>query len=383
VSFGEPANDLGFAPCTKPAASYVSWSDTEIVVTVPSMSPGKSGHPHTYHPVYVTKGGVATNRYNFFITPAYTVTTRTITETRDGGLWIGDYLDTYHNGQPCHDVLFDTVTFNSTNPDIGGNAGGVLTVGQDGLTYNITFLDCYINGNTGPGGTDDEGVNAIKGVAIGLDGLHDITFAGCYTEECSRMAIEWTAATASYSHYNLAVRDCEFEPVGEEAGSFVGSHETTFAAYILIDSCTFRGYDNKADFGWYGGFEIQGIRYCEVRNCTFLGGGQKWGNCGGYSGETGHCYWLFDNVTVDFRTYDDLQTIEDANGFGVFGNRGASSWVNYSLFKDCHFYAHPQDTTWGLAFGGDYNDLSTSTVHGLGSNYIDFDGTGNVAPIHV
>ena len=58
VTFGERPNSEGWASCAR-TATVTAWADDEITCTVPSMSPGKAATPNTYHPVYVTVGGVA------------------------------------------------------------------------------------------------------------------------------------------------------------------------------------------------------------------------------------------------------------------------------------------------------------------------------------
>jgi hypothetical protein len=367
VSFGEPVNDLGFAPCTRPAASYVSWSDTSIVVTVPSMSPGKAGEPGTYQRVYVTKGGVSSNLYDFFITPGYTITGVdfvNMCDYGDQGNHINDCLT--DQGCPNHDVLLDGCTFKwypwGGYSYMNGNDAGVITVGQWEGSYNLTFNNCLAKTSmvqrTPVSSYPDQSSNGLKIVAYGED-VRDITFNKLTIESVSRMAVEIVNGNGQTIYKRIALKNSTIYPCGEEGISWDGENQAT---YSLCADTVLRGYDNRTDFAYYGGYEINGPSHIESRNVTVWSGGSKSLNPHRASG--GHSYWMFDGFVVDVTQIDAAQTKFDGTGIGWPDN------VHYSRWKNCHFNTGNAGHHFGEGIGFDYlngmtyTDMSGSTITG-------------------
>jgi len=397
VSFGEPVNALGFAPCTKPAASYVSWSDTSIVVTVPSMSPGKSGVPGTYHPVYVTVGGVASNRYDFFMTPAATnpaasvfntstktteqvVYTGWTTETTySTSYYLGNYFD---NG--THDILFDSCTFTATGTggtgSLEGFNSGIVTAGIMGESvYNITFVNCVFVNNMGSGG---EGINAVKiwknaNSAV----IRDYTLAGCSIGtpgstggSFRRMGIECCEADWVTGNWLTDVRisDCTFEPVGAEPISFSTRPVAGHMSSYLIDDCLIKGFSDLDSPLYFGAIECysQGL---EVRDTEIWAGNGPVFNFQGIGTGT-RTYHFFKNVDVDYTHWYQKER-------GIGGHRlFMVDHYSYSRWEDCtfntgtaaqyHCLYNLGDSSWA---GNTYNDFTNSTISGV---IIAFPGSG-------
>jgi hypothetical protein len=300
VTFGERPNPLGFAPVSK-QASIVHWSDEEIIVTVPAMSPGKAGYPHTYHPVYVSVGGEHTASADFYVDPIavnpesgslFPFATNGAVTFADG---VYTSTGTYGVEIPsCDGVLYDGVTFEAASGVIPGNAGGVLTLGQNSRTVrNVTFLDSTIRGNTGPGasGIYDEGVNAVKMIRY----VDNVTFAGTLFESCSRMALEtWTGGVQSI--VNNALRGCIFEPTGSLAISLVGGGN--YQSKWLLDGCLFKGGNwGTINSRWGGMLELRQA-YVEVRDTMYWRAARGYFNLGGF-GVGVPTNWYFRNVNVD------------------------------------------------------------------------------------
>lgn len=287
VYFGEPENVQGWRPVTKEAASYVSWADTSIVVTVPSMSPGKAGAAGTYHNVRVEIDGVDKGPADFFIDPVSTNPvisvpdgniTRTANET--GGY---DYVSSasggvVHNGS-MQDVLFDGCTFTATSGTINGANAGVVTItsyyGQHG---RITYLNCTFHNNLGAGGgSSGAGVNGVK-VSSWNGSTNDLSFVGCSfgtpnspNGAFGRMGYEQVEDYGVTPALYVAIIDCTFEPVGGECVSFNAGD-----CYGLTSGCIFKGFGSMVVpyYSWEGSgcWETNRGRYHEIRDCEFWAG---------------------------------------------------------------------------------------------------------------
>ena len=378
VTFGEPINPLGFAPCTKDAASYVSWSDTSIRVTVPSRSPGAAGYPGTYHNVRVYVGGEASDAADFYVDPVtvnpsagvgtsmpdstktsevreYTDTsvspekTWTTTTVYTSGHSLGNHVIT-----GTHDVLFKDCTFDCTSDPLG-NVAGVFCLGQelDGYgyihscrnVYNVTLVNCVILNHMGVGSNGD-GVNLVKTWAGASDetnacNCHDYTFSDCSfgtphspAGAGQRMGIELNEADYVTSEYltNCRISHCTFEPVGGEPISLNMRQNHDHLSGHLIDDCLIKGHDNYvANNPYYGAIEFSG-QGLEVRDVDIWYGNGPVFNFEG-EGTQYHSYLYLKNVHVDSthiyqQEYDQI-------------NRGSRFFMmyshSYSLWEDCTF----------------------------------------------
>ena len=343
VTFGELPNQLGFAPCAK-QASVVSWSDTSITVTVPGMAPGS-------HPVYVSVGGVTSNTSPFTIDPVKVISNQTFTTSSASGYVLPS----------AHDVVYDNCTFTATNPDISGVFAGVLCLGQNAQKqYDVTFRDCTITSNTGPGSGTDHGVNGIKVTEGWGTSARDITFEGCTIQSVSRMGIEIISDGATHD-YRIALVGCTFEPCGAEAISFGSAG----AANSLVDGCTIQGYGNLAKPQWAAAFEANKATYLTVRDTQIWAGRGDAMNISG--GGAGYSNLLFQNVDIDMSHL--VQQYPTNYGARLFG----CSQLNRSLWLDCTFNTgnaanHVYNA--GYAENGDgwascaFNDFSTCTIDG-------------------
>lgn len=299
VWFGEPENEQGWRPVTKEAASYVSWSNTQIVVTVPSMSPGKDGAPGTYHNVRVELDGEDTDPADFYIDPVTTLTTGTGTSTAyavcanvqnvDGtnytttwtpetATFSGDSTMGIWPNANVSDVLFDGVTFTATNGLIQGQQAGVVTIGH--RNHNrLTFLNCTFSNNTGAGGgSSGSGVNGVKVAgSSGTAANNDLFFVGCSfgtpnspTGAFNRISYEQVEDSVAQASRYVAFIDCDFEPASGELISLNGGN-----IMGLVSGCKFMGLGlNLANSSWLGSgyFEINSGRYVEMRSCEFWNG---------------------------------------------------------------------------------------------------------------
>lgn len=385
VYFGEYVNPLGFRPATKEAASYISWSDSQIVVTVPSMAPGAAGQPYTYHPVYVQLGDSPSNRADFFITPAHVISGQTFTTASAYGNDV--YALCSSLGLAPHDVLFDHCTFTATNTAIHGDLAGVLTLGFNGQpTYDVTFLNCTVNGNTGAGGGSDYGVNGVK-LLSGGGCTHDITFADCWIRRCSRMGFEtWWDSTPGT---NFILGGCVFEAMGDEAISWGDSGAT----YSLVDGCTCKG-SGQASTSQYGSmYECNQTSYVETRNSTFYGPGGF--NLSG-TGTNQHLYFDNDVMNLDLRSVAGQVQAGHASDFTTNASWLSSGFISYmpsvvgSRWDNCSFdmgttaAGTPIQQAFAATYGtASNNDFSSSTVAHLSHTYggmYDNAGAGNTWP---
>lgn len=351
MTFGERPNPQGWAPVSK-EAFIVSWSDTEIVVTVPSMSPGKAGYPRTHHPVYVTVNGVLSESVSFYMDPVAVnptlpdATWDLVSQTyRTDSVW-GVELPT------CDGYLFERVAFEATNGAIDGTAAGVLTLGQHSRTVqNVTFLDCTVKGNTGPGGPAyDAGVNAVKMIR----NVRDVSFVGGTFETCSRMALEtWTGGVQN-AIVNNALIDVTFEPTGSLAISLVGGGN--YRSKWLIDGCLFKGGNwGTVNSHWGGMLELRQA-YVEVRDTDYWRAKSGYFNLGGF-GDEQPTHWYFKGVNVDVTQAVAGAPTGRLSGATLFhggGHREQSSpypidmaqATQYMLWEDCHFNTGSLDTAY-------------------------------------
>ena len=349
VTFGERPNASGFAPCSK-KARVLSWSSSRIKVRVPGMSPGT-------HSVYVKVNSHCSNSYGFSITPSRVVSGKSFTSSSARGVELG----------AMHGVLYDNCTFEATSKNINGTTAGVLTLGQNGNFYDVTFRNCTIKSNTGAGsGGGDYGVNGIKLVDIDPGGqTHDVTFDGCKVEAVSRMAFEAVEASRP-AMYNIALRGCTFEPAlnGEAISwDFVRNQVVNGAAYnhrCLVANCLIKGFDNKANAQYGGAIESSGGGL-EVRNTTIWAGDGPAFNIEGV-GTGVHSLLLFKSVTVDYRHTYQSHATGSTRLFGL-------DEVSYAKFVHCRFNTGSKanhaynagDNRW---LGCTHNDLHTSTMAG-------------------
>ena len=385
VTLGERPNALGFAPCSK-TATVTSWSNTQITVTVPGMSPGTAADTSTHHPVYVTVGGVTSNSYDFYMTPVTTYSNKTYSTTSVNGNMLNN----------VHDALYDNCTFTATAPNINGTNAGVLTMNAGGGgCSDVTFLDCTFTSNTGAGAGGDYGVNGVKIWDTG-GSQHDLSFCGCNFgtpgsgSGFSRMGIEVVSDnTSGPCFYNIELNDCAFEPTGGESISFAawytanGDNNNGHAINSLVDDCTMKGSGNLASPEYGACIESdQGYNFT-VRNTDI------WScNGGAFSLDgpgTAPCHMLFQNDSVDFtHTYE-------AQAPGSYSGIGGGQSLSSSLWQNCTFNCgntgnHSQ---YGILLLNNCcnNDFSTSTITGTvgAGTYETTSGvcTGNAYPAKV
>jgi len=423
VTFGERVNELGFAPASR-TASVSSWSDTSITCTVPAMSPGKAGHPSTYHPVYVTAGGTMSNSLDFYIDPVTTITAGTsaavaysvIAETNsewgipNNTTWnpaTATYTSSTILGNwPVDDaanVLFDGVTFTATNGTLTGTAWGVVSLGNGARTHErMTFLNCTFSNNTGPGSGNDQGVNGVK-VTTGWrsdhqDSVNDITFAACRfgtpndgASAFSRMGYEQQQGNYG-SALRIAFKDCTFEPVDGEAISVNGGD-----LMCLIDGCTFKGSANRAYPQYAGTIESNQGHYIEIRDCDIW----RWnGECFNFNGDNDDPHILIKDVNIDFSHAYQTQAPTPSSCVFAWANidfvRVAGCTINTGIAGSCVDAAGAQGnpgTYWDTC---NDNRFSGSTITGYvrlggaarspttGAGYwpstANFTANGNTAP---
>ena len=380
VFFGEPQNPLGFRPATCEAASYIAgqWSDARIQVTVPAMSPGKTGYPHTYHSVRVNVGGTDLCALDFFIDPVTTVTSQSYSSSNTTD---GNTLPATQN------VLYDTCTWTDA-ANIAGGTGGVLQLNNNNCY--VTFLNCTWTSNTGTGSGD--GVNGVKVLDWG-DTTHDVTFADCTWPVFSRMGIEIVGNVphATPVLQNYGIRGCTFEPTtGGEPISFstwASDDSTSHAVNSLIEDCTIKGWGNTSGTVYYGGaIECNGSHNVEIRNTNIWAGNAPAFNLGHQSGGNNGIYAK--NVSVDFTH------LYQATHAGMFAQILTADYMTGSRWDGCTFNCGNagNHAAYGIALDtGVSNDFSRSTITGtVGVNYLDSNGTtgtlnhspstGNTAP---
>lgn len=422
VYFGEYANPLGFRPATREAASYVSWSDAQIVVTVPSMSPGHVDYTGTYHPVYVEVGGETTDRANFYIDPVNLVdasnaagavlpnSTRTVTTTnytqtttRDGNVSFsttstysaddGDHPE-YGNYIKGHDILFKDCTFIATDATIDGSDSGVVTlgsyVGGQEDCYNLTFVNCVIQNNTACGG-DGDGVNGVK-CYHGDDGPSgrwgDWTFCDCsfgtpntldgaFERACIEIVepvggLTGGASNTNNAFQNLHLAGCNFETAGWIAVSLATYCRTPdFSRDILIEDCTFKGNAGETHWGSsqleYSGYglEVRDSDFWQWRSSVFSLEGDAT-DIGGLSMAGHDCLRYFKNLTVDMtHTYASPAPTSEADIFTIDHQEGA-------VWDDCDFNTGnaSRHIRWATYFGVSGTGFDTCVNEDFSASYI-------------
>jgi len=419
-------------PCSRLAASYVSWSATQIVVTVPSMSPGLAGVTNTYHNVYVEVGGVASNASAFYIDPVTTLdasstlaqwqavfpgstrTVQTLNYTNSSGAYASQHA-TYttqvtlsssaeqgnyvHTG--THDVLIKDATFIGTNSNIYYSDAGVVTMGSYATgespanIWDVTFHNCVIQNNMGSGG--GEGVNGCK-VYHGTSGSRfgDWTFSDCSfgtpnspSGSFLRASIELGEPVGGLSYtseptpnylQNIRLTGCDFEPCGWHSGysSFVYGQGPRDRKQ-MIDNCTFKGNAATSSWNRVTGLELQNQGFY-VADCKFWRTGGLWLQHEGGDYPAGtmsyNVYRRCDfDYTIAFTTNNDAST-------GWNTAIGVGNW-NGCIFDDCDINMGSASDAHQALFWGSYlnsctgYNFSTSYLHG----YIRPSNTGSPTAI--
>jgi hypothetical protein len=369
VTFGELPNELGFAPISK-VAKVLSWSDTAITVTVPSLSPGTANVPGTHHPVYVTVAGVPSNPIDFYLDPAATNPAMS-GSTYDAATKTYSTAGSEGNHPPSqHDVLYDGCTFAATNQTLRGDYYGVVTLGQQEEHYSITFVNCTFKRNTGPGTGQsfDYGVNGVKSVSGWGSVVHDISFVNCTFEPFSRMAAElnefqYREGESNAFQYNIAFVGCTFEPPWAECISFNFQHGTGSNHQGLIADCLFKGYSDWKDTAWGGCIENSGIGL-ELRNVVIWAGTGAALNFEG-NGQGVRSQILGKNVTIDMsHLYQATPTPYSSRLFGWY-DLSYSRWIGCT-FNTGNATNHVYNAGWeGDWSSSTYNDFGGSTITGI------------------
>ena len=414
-------------PCTREAASYVSWSDKRIEVKVPSMSPGLREAPRTHHPVYVEINGEPSNAVAFWITPRIiidgdhtgnvrkvfpdpesSITKETKVYQNSTGVHKSQHssyttrLTISSNSEHgnyvtagTHDVLIKDTTFIGTNPNIGYSDAGVISMGSYADApvdiSRITFYNCVVANNTGRGG--GEGVNGVKVYhdRIGGDNerFGDWTFADCSfgtpnspRGAFSRAAFEIVEPTRGLAKYNesapnylqnIRISGCDFEPCGWHTG-------LSFAVYCrgpnrntLIDDCTFKGVAQEVHISWnmVSGIEFSG-KGMMVRDCEFWSA-PLWLSNEGYAEDIGGLRYNGENVHRIYRgcNFDMTHVYGTAPGGGGWNNGAdpaGESW--YMVYDNCDFNMGDSSNYmsnygyYDMLSSNSYIDWSTSYIHG-------------------
>jgi len=372
VVFGERINDQGWAPVARKAA-VISWSDTNIRVTVPSMSPGKGGYANTYHPVYVVKDPVGTwapdyysaaasrtltswkmsNSYNFYMDPKIVITKNTSQEVVNSvfsgnGTWdplTATYTTNSEQGvwpkNNVNDVLLDGVTLTATRGDLGAFAAGCITLGEGNSNARLTFLNSTITGNMGPGSGGRHGVVGLKIWSQPSAPVTDISFIGTNfgtpsTGGFSDMNIEIVnpgsgGENGSAPCERFALIDCVLEPAGGQALSF-GSAGDIFA---LVTGCTFKGAGYDEATPWHAVFEANCTHYIHWRDSDVW----SWdgvvfnvngGDSDGVSVYNINPHLLFERLNIDFgHVYEGRRIGKPNSSIFMFGYR------SHVRIKDC------------------------------------------------
>jgi len=355
------------------------------------MSPGAAGYPGTYHKVRVYVGGVESNAADFFIDPAVvnpsstsyiawsavgseynwqTVTRTANRDTRDGvqgydyeapdSAWLGNYV----RGS---NILFQNCTFTCDTANINGDYGGIVTVGQNNYSHNVTFLNCTFkeNWSTNSLGNVWHGINGLKVVTY----AHDITVSDCTFERFSRMAFEtnnWSAESNVPAY--LALRNCTFEPPGNQVISFGSQGDV----YSIVENCLFKGWGNHPVMYPSGSacWESNGARYIITRGCTWWCGSTEPVNTNQRNGSD-PCHLYFENCKMYSDTAHHYSLQRDY--MYQWAVTIAADGMNYSRWKDCVFVTG--DATMGVESFGATNWGSGPVQWAATNNYNDFSGS--------
>lgn len=413
-------------PCTKEAASYVSWSETRIVVTVPSMSPGLAGAPGTYHPVYVEVGANTSNRSDFYIDPLVTLDLNTpVGDATTPGTWRYYFPNsnvtkvpsgtTYTNSAGSkhasyttyvtlssdsaahptwgnivaanrHDVLIKDTTFVSLSAGLNPSDSGVITMGSyeagqqpGGNIYNVTFYNCVIANNM-QNNTGWSGTNAIK-VYHGSESAGRCdgwTFSDCSfgtpnspTGAFSRFTVEFVERNQGFSYYDqnylshIRFTGCDFEPPTLDPISLAMGGRGPDRG-ILVDDCLLKGSRHGGiEFHMYG-LTVRDVDIWATRGTCFSmeGNSTEFGGAS-YIGPQSHT--LFKRVSLH----------PNINYAGI-DIESASYLINADhfggvVFDDCDFDMGNASDHYGMAsFIGIFDtcdgwDMSTSYIHGTAS----------------
>lgn len=346
VTFGERPNRQGWASCAR-TATVVSWSNTYIVCTVPSMSPGKAGAPDTYHPVYLTIGGNLSPSLDFYINPVTTYTGQNYTSRSTGS---------------SHDVLYDNCTFTSS-----AYQSAALLI--SGSPYNITFHNCTIASSSWNGVSINEYSNS---------GIRDITFSDCTWNYCYRMGLECTTrGTYTMTYQRIGLIGCTFAPCGSQAISFDG-HVANVRANCLVKNVHIRGagITYTVDQPWGSGFEINGTSGFTIQNLDIDTVRSNMLNIQlASSSET--TYWVFEDCNFDNRIIDPLQTS------AMTGCTFNANNMMRAYFYNCVFW-HQNRGVWGyngyMTGNCSYNTCESCTFGDATRGYFNWLGThvGNV-----
>ncbi|MBP6917048.1 IPT/TIG domain-containing protein [Candidatus Saccharibacteria bacterium] len=402
-------------PCTKEAASYISWSDTQIVVTVPSMSPGLAEANGTHHPVYVEVGGVQTNTSDFFIDPVITldasssisdwqsvfpnstVKKETVTYTNSTGSRHASYtthvtLSSDNAPHPAwgnvvktgsHDVLIKDTSFISLSNGLNPSDSGVITMGSyeygdnPGNIYNITFYNSIIHNNM-QNNSGWNGTNAIK-IYHGDENagrVGDWTFSDCSFGTpnspggaFSRFGIEFVENNRGFSSYrdvnylhNIRISGSDFEPTILDPISLAFGGRGPDRG-ILIDNDVFKGNGSAAIEVHLYGMVVRDVDVWSGGFVSLEGNSTEFGGVS-YIGPQSHLYFLRVNLRPEIQ-YEGIlphgSVMFNADNYGGV------------VFDDCNFNFGNSDNHYSIAsYASSFStndgwDMSTSYMFGLSS----------------
>ena len=356
------------------------------------MSPGVEGYPGTYHNVRVYVGGNESNASNFYIDPDvinpsstdfiawsavgseynWRTVPRTANTNTTGGVQGYDYVADNSAWLGNHirgrNIVFMNSTFTANSPNINGDYGGVLTLGQGESSYNITFVNCIFkeNWSTNNLASGWHGINGIKIVSP----AHDITVSDSIFERFSRMSYEvisWGENKPAY----LAVRNSIFEPPGNQVISFGTGDDV----YSLVENCLFKGWGNHPVMYPDGAaaWEANQARYIVTRNTTWWSGTTEPININQTPGRPSYLYFEDCKMYSDSAHKYSLQR----DYMWQWGTTLAVNGMEYSRWKNCYFNTGDSirgvysfgGTNWGTgpvswAANNNYNDFSGSVITG-------------------
>jgi hypothetical protein len=247
---------------------------------------------------------------------------------------------------PVYATVIDGQTINSlqltnvhdrtyTNCTFTGRTTGWGTLSIQPGCYNLSFINCTVNGST----NTNENCVSVWDQPGGT--VHDVYFDTCHILQGYRMGIEVncrddtasSVAGCTTIYQRVNIYNCTIDAQYREGISYDGP---AFSANCVVYNTLIKGagMDPAGPSTWLSSFEINGPSGFDVDRLTCYQGKEA---CLNLNGPPGSCDWNFTNCVFDARVKDAGQTVNNVGGSAML----CLYDVDGATFTDCASYCGP------------------------------------------